>query len=145
MNPVPLYTPAPAPLRDRLVSWRSGAAAALLLAATAGCGSNEKDCTADAPPPSTVRIVDRDGTTVPDAKLLRKSPGFADSDVGCGRPVAPGACDSLSVELPPGSSTLLASRADGTSRIERTVTIANAGTADCPNPVPQQITIVLDP
>jgi hypothetical protein len=145
MKPLRPLTPSAIPTALRPLPWRAGAAVALVLAATAGCGSGGGDCTADAPPPSFVRIVDRDGAIVPDAKLLRKSPGFTDSEVGCKRPEVPGACERLSVELPPGSSTLVASRADGTSRVEKIVSIANEGTADCPRPVSQQITIVLDP
>lgn len=119
-------------------------AGALLLVAFEATACADKACTATTPGPSTVRVVDRDGATVPDAKVFRRVPGSADVRLGCGA-AGSDVCDSRSVELPGGTWTLLATRADGSSGVEKTVTIVDTSTAECPAPQPQQITLVVDP
>lgn len=130
----------------RAATRRLSVAASLLLATLAASAcAEEKACTAQGLPPSTVRVVDRDGATVLDALVALRVPGGADRAFACTTAKPSEGCERRAVVLPSGTSTLVASRADGSSQVEMAVNILDDGTPDCPAQRAQQITIVLNP
>ncbi len=145
MRPARPSAAPPLRLFRRLEPSRVCLVGALLVATFAVGACGEKDCTADTPAPSRVRVVDRNGAPVLDARVARRVPGAADRFFACITAGPSEGCEARPVYLPSGASTLVASRADGSSEVEMTVTIVNSGTDDCPNQVPQQITMVLAP
>ena len=116
-----------------------------LAIALSACAEEEAPCLGMASPALAVRVVDEAGAIVPDAKLESSFNDRPMERVSCKEPVAGGGCSLWDVGRSPGTFVLQASRADGSSPTEKTVIVANSGTASCPSPAKQDIIVVLVP
>lgn len=121
---------------------------AILLVLVAGCGDEDEEvCSAEIQPSARVLIVDPSGKPVPDAVLRVRIQGRPEpaGPVPCNREPGTTTCATWTLFTVPGTTTLTATRADGSSPTEKTVTIANRGTETCQVAVFQEITVVLEP
>lgn len=117
------------------------------IAATgSGCADEDVGCPAVAQASVRLHVLDANGSPVEDARITSRIGTDAERPEPCNA-VQPGGrgCGDTYLYLNPGTFTLKASRPDGSSSAEETITILNAGTASCVGTTLQEVTLVLDP
>lgn len=87
-------------------------------------------------------MVDTTGRRVPDARVTTSLDGRPPREITCYNRDDQGGCKSWELDGI-GALAIVASRADGSSPVDKTIVIANRGSAACPSPAPQDVEIVL--
>jgi hypothetical protein len=94
----------------------------------------------------TANILDPSGAKVLDAKLYERVADGLESPAACRTPAQGGGCEVFSSRLGvPGSYSLRATRADGSSSTSVTVVVPSRTTCCGIEPVPQELTVALSP